>query len=101
SRDAEASDGWVPWTVVLQREALGAVPIRVRYDLKPQEERLSRSLSVSPLRRLESPGKVPGTTIAPAGVSGEITVRKDRALSVAARGSPELESIDVRELTLL
>lgn len=101
SRDPEASDGWVTWTVVLQREAIGPVPIRVRYDLTPKEEGLSRSLTVSPLRVLESPGKAPGTTIVPAAVSGEITVRKDRALSVAARSGPELEAIDVRELTLL
>jgi hypothetical protein len=101
SRASDASDGWVAWTVVLQRDVTGAVPIRVRYDLKPAERDKRRTVTVSPLRVLETPGKTAGSAaIIPAAVSGELTVRKDRSLSVVSRGD-DLEPIDVRELTLL
>jgi hypothetical protein len=105
SRADAAEDGWVAWTVVMQRELTGRVPIRVRYDLKPEQKDKTAQIAVEPLRVLDAPGKTDaGPRIAPAAVSGEITVRKDRSLSVSARtdaSGDALEPIDVRELTLL
>jgi hypothetical protein len=101
SRADEASDGWVTWTVVLQREVTGAVPLRVRYDLKPEESDKRKTMTVSPLRVVDSPGKGAGAAaVVPAVAAGEITVEKDNALSVTAKAD-DLEPIDVRELTLL
>jgi hypothetical protein len=101
SRADEVEEGWVVWTVVMQRDVSAHVPIRVRYDLKPEQKDRRAEISVEPLRVLETPGKTAeAPAIVPAAVSGEIMVQKDRALSVSAQGD-ELEPIDVRELTLL
>jgi hypothetical protein len=101
SRADAAEDGWVTWTVVMQREVTGRIPIRVRYDLKPDQKERIAEISIQPLRVLDSPGKTDAAPpIVPAAVSGEIMVKKDRSLSVSARGD-NFEPIDVRELTLL
>jgi hypothetical protein len=101
SRADAAQDGWVAWTVVMQRELTGRIPLRVRYDLKPEETNKVAEIAVEPLRVLDAPGKTDAAgAIIPAAVSGEIAVQKDRALSVSAKGD-DLEPIDVRELTLL
>jgi hypothetical protein len=85
----------------MQRELTGRIPIRVRYDLKPEQKDRVTEIEVQPIRVLDAPGKTADSPrITPAAVSGEITVQKDRSLSVAARGD-DLEPIDVRELTLL
>ncbi|HEY2251135.1 MAG TPA: hypothetical protein VGH74_08750, partial [Planctomycetaceae bacterium] len=104
-----AEDGWVVWTIVMQREMTGRIPIRVRYDLKPEQKDKVTQVDVQPVRVLSIPGKTAvAAALEPAAVSGEITVQKDRSLSVAARkeegaddGAGSLEPIDVRELTLL
>jgi hypothetical protein len=105
SRADSAEDGWVAWTVVMQRELTGRVPIRVRYDLKPEQKDKTARIAVEPVRVLDAPGKTDASPrIAPAAVSGEIAVQKERSLSVLARtdeGADALEPIDVRELTLL
>jgi hypothetical protein len=101
SRADSAEDGWVAWTVIMQREVTGRVPIRVRYDLKPDQKNNVTEIAVRPLRVLDSPGKTEGAPpIVPAAVSGEIMVKKDRSLSVSAKAD-SFEAIDVRELTLL
>lgn len=101
SRAEAAEDGWVAWTVVMQRELTGRIPIRVRYDLKPEQKDKITNIAVEPVRVLDTPGKTEASPrIVPAAVSGEITVQKDRSLSVSAKGE-DFEAIDVRELTLL
>ncbi len=101
SRADSAEDGWVAWTVIMQREVTGRIPIRVRYDLKSDQKNNVSQIAVSPVRVLESPGKIDGAPpIVPAAVSGEIMVKKDRSLSVSAKGE-SFEAIDVRELALL
>ncbi|HEY3965744.1 MAG TPA: hypothetical protein VGM05_14395 [Planctomycetaceae bacterium] len=101
SRADAAEDGWVVWTVVTQREVTGRVPLRVRYDLKPEQTDKIRKIAVEPVRVLDTPGKTAdAAAIVPAGISGELTVLKDRSLSVEASGD-DFEPIDVRELTLL
>lgn len=109
SRADAAEDGWVVWTVVMQREMTGRIPIRVRYDLKSEQKDKVALVAVQPVRVLSVPGKTADApVIEPAAVSGEITVQKDRSLSVSARKNDgadgdagTLEPIDVRELTLL
>jgi hypothetical protein len=102
SRADAADDGWVAWRVVMQREMTGRIPIRVRYDLKPEQQENVTQIAIEPVRVLDSPGKTDAAPpVVPAAVSGEIMVQKDRALSVSARGEDQLEPIDVRELTLL
>ena len=101
SRAAEATDGWVVWTVVLQREVVGPLVLRVRYDLKPTDEGKGARVSIMPLRALETPGRTEGApVITTASISGEIVVQKDRQLSLTA-SAEGLEPIDVRELTQL
>ncbi len=101
SRADAAEDGWVVWTVVTQREVTGRVPLRVRYDLKPEQNDKIRKITVEPIRVVDTPGKAADAApIVPAGISGELTVLKDRSLSVEAQGD-DFEPIDVRELTLL
>jgi hypothetical protein len=101
SRAEAAEDGWVVWTVVTQREVTGRVPLRVRYDLKPEVKDKMRQILIDPVRVLDAPGKTADApAIVPAAISGELTVLKDRALSVEASGD-DFEAIDVRELTLL
>jgi hypothetical protein len=100
SRADEATDGWVTWTVVLQREMTGSVPLRVRYDLKPEETDKKKTMTISPLRVVDSPGKGAGAAaVVPAALAGEVIVEKDNALSVTAKAD-DFEPIDVRELTL-
>jgi hypothetical protein len=107
SRAESAEDGWVVWTVVMQRELTGRISLRVRYDLKPDQKDKVANVAVQPVRVLPIPGKnADASTINPAAVSGEITVQKDRSLSVSAstgdgERAGDLEPIDVRELTLL
>ncbi len=105
SRAEPAEDGWVVWTIVMQREITGRIPIRVRYDLKADQKDKVSLVAVQPVRVLSIPGKTAAApAVEPAAVSGEITVQKDRSLSVSARtddGGGDLEPIDVRELTLL
>jgi hypothetical protein len=109
SRAEAAEDGWVVWTVVMQREITGRIPIRVRYDLKADQKDKIAQVAVQPVRVLSIPSKTADApAVEPAAVSGEITVQKDRSLSVSAQrvdgadeGGGDLEPIDVRELTLL
>ena len=87
SRADAAEDGWVTWTVIMQREVTGRIPIRVRYDLKPEQKDNVAQIAVQPVRILDAPGKTDAAPrIVPAAVSGEIMVQKDRSLSVSAKG---------------
>jgi hypothetical protein len=127
TKDEEAVDGWVTWTVVMQRDVLGQQKFEVSYDLKPKTEDApadaaqesddassekkddgdtagaTRDYAVQAIRALGLSADAKRTgEVTLSQVSGEIAVLKDRALSVTA--SPlgdEFEAIDVRELTLL
>ena len=123
SRAEEAVDGWVVWTVVMQREVLGTHRFEVRYDIAVDEEAkpdaaketdkaadskegspmLLKDLVVKPLKVLgldEKDSKA--GEVALAGITGEISVSKDRALAVtAASEGAEIEPIDVRQLAML
>lgn len=104
SRSAEAVDGFVTWTVVLQREALGHVRLRLTYDLAPQAGAdTSQTYRAGLVRVLEpfdsADADVRKRTIPVSRLTGEVTARKDKALSVAVTATGgDVEPIDVREL---
>ena len=102
SKAEQAENGWVTYTVVLQRELTGTFGLKVRYDLKPATAKGNQlTATIQPLRVLPAPGKTAELPpVTPASVYGEVLVQHDQALSVAAQAG-ELESIDVRELTRL
>lgn len=96
---AEPENEWVTWTIVMQRELTGAVPLKLKYDLKPERQQTTSAFSVKPVRVLSSPGKS-GEIPIPA-IKGEFTVLKDRSLSVTSTADAVLEAIDVRDLQAL
>ncbi len=105
SRAATAVDGWVAWTVVMQREVLGAQPFEITYDLAPGKgsEANSEIATIEAIRVLDPYEKSDGPTgqrdVTVSRTIGELTVVKDRALSVSAIASGgDVEPVDVREL---
>lgn len=105
SRAAQAVDGWVTWTVVMQREVLGSQPFEITYDLNPtiDAEAKSEKSVVEVIRVLDPYDKADGPQgkrdITVSRTIGEMTVLKDRALSVSTTASGgDAEPIDVREL---
>ncbi len=108
SRAAAAVEGWVTWTVVLQRDVVGNVPFKVTYDLpipgdadgKAQTLTVPTLRIVDPFEAAENDARRRSITVAR--IAGEATVKKDRVLSVAAMATGgDVEPIDVRELTRL
>lgn len=107
----KAVDGWVTWTIILQREAVGDVPFEITYDLKPAEgaekkagATLSWQQELNPVRAVGLPGdgESKAGKVDLADVYGEVTVQKDKALTVSADVAGDaLEAIDPRELSLL
>ena len=105
SREAAAVDGWVTWTVVMQREVLGNQRFEIKYDLVPQAGAAANkeNATVEAIRVLDPYDKTDGPLgkreITVSRTIGEMTVVKDRALSVAATATGgDSEPIDVREL---
>lgn len=99
---APAKDGWVEWTVVMQREVLGTQRFAISYDQKPEQvagakDRKIIVQAVRPLGYVKGEAKTPLSQ-----VSGELTITKDDSLAVSAQATGgDVEPIDVRELTLL
>ncbi|MDA0835214.1 MAG: hypothetical protein O2955_10160 [Planctomycetota bacterium] len=104
SKANTAVDGWVNWTVVLQRDYVGSVPLEITYDINAKTKQGEpASLTYAPIRVQDSPAKEgKSKRVAVSRIAGEIAVLKDRALSVSAKASTAtLEPIDIRELRLL
>ena len=108
SRDEAAVDGWVTWTVVMQREVLGTQPFEIKYDLVPTAGggANKENTTVEAVRVLDPYDKTDGPQgkrdITVSRTIGELTVVKDRALSVSATATGgDAEPIDVRELQYL
>jgi len=103
----EAEDGWVTWTVTMQRDVIGRHRFQVTWDLKPEtaDEKAaaaSSSTTIETVRVLGLTEDDADTPVELSDVLGEIVVQKDRALSVSATTLDDgLEVIDVRELSLL
>ena len=113
----KAVDGWLTWTVILPREAIGDVPFEITYDLKTATNgadasakkegkggpMLSWEQTVLPVKALGLAGEESKAgKVELADVYGEITVLKDKSLTVTAETSgDDLEAIDPRELSLV
>jgi hypothetical protein len=81
-------DGWTEWTIVLHSETLGDVAFTATYDQPLSLQNDRAQLLLQPIR-------VPGADRE----TGQITIHKDRVLSVEATPTG-LEEIDPRELSL-
>ncbi|HET6425709.1 MAG TPA: hypothetical protein VFG20_18610, partial [Planctomycetaceae bacterium] len=108
SRAEQVIDGWVTWTVVLQRDVVGNVPFRITYDKPLPEDSEGKAQTISvPLIRIADPFEAAEKdarrrSITVARIAGEATVKKDRVLSVSSTATGgDAEPIDVRELTRL
>ncbi len=108
SRATAAVEGWVTWTVVMQRDVLGSQPFEITYDLAPTAEADGKTEKsaiqaiqvVDPYDKADGPQGKRDITVSR--TIGEMTITKDRALSVsAAANGGDAEPIDVRELQQL
>lgn len=111
----EAVDGWVTWTITMQRDVIGQHRFQLTWDAKPSDaagddEPAAEDAQSGTSEIVFQTARVLGLDgsdekkreVALSNVSGEIVVTKDRSLSVSARSLDEsLEAIDVRELLLL
>ena len=113
---AEAVDGWVTWTVVMQQEVTGLQSFLVTFDLKREaeadaeeakEEQLaegaakpaSGEVSVELVRVIGLDEIAGRPAVVMSAIQGEVVVLKDRALAVSAKATGgDVEPIDVREL---
>lgn len=111
-------DGWVTWTVVMQRPVVGTQRFSVTYDIRAPEaaadanaaaadtgadaDAQSDEIAVELLRPLPAPAPEGGEAVPISQLRGEAAVTKDQSLAVAAEAQGgDVETIDVRELTLL
>lgn len=108
SRAAAAVDGWVTWTVVMQRDVLGVQPFEVLYDVTPEggAAATKQTATIDAIRVLNPYEKTEGAAgkrdVTVSRIIGEMTVVKDRALSVSTTvNGGDAEPIDVRELQFL
>ncbi len=96
----EPVDGWVTWTIVMQRERTGPVAFRLTWDLKSEENEATKGASRETLLQPPRPLDLDKDNI-----TGEIVIRKDRSLEVRTPDPEQqdegLERIDVRELRLI
>jgi hypothetical protein len=115
---AEAVDGWVTWTVVMQQEVTGLQSFLVTFDLKREAEPdaegaegeppaedtakpASGEMSVELVRVIGLDELAGRPAVVMSAIQGEVVVLKDRALAVATMATGgDVEPIDVRELQL-
>ena len=113
---SEPQDGRVTWTIEMQREVVGLLRLALTYDLQsasPDEDAgeddgdaaddaATDEIGVSLVRPLPAP-EVDGRAAVPLSrVRGEVAVRHESSLAVAATAAGgDIEPIDVRELSLL
>ncbi len=118
----KAVNGWVPWTVVLQRDLLGSQTFRITYrltkeDLSSPEQKGDETPEktepdhpprqtvwtialIRPDGKPADPGKENAVPLSQ--VRGELSIANDRTLSISADASGGgIEPMDIRELTLL
>ena len=104
----EAADGWIIWTILMQRDVVGQQRFEISYELTPGEQSETAAdngykIDVQPPRSLGLDAGNGRQAVELSYVAGEIVVTKDRALSVSAQHDDDdvLEPIDVRELQSL
>ena len=102
----DPEDGWVTWTIVMQRELIGPVAFDVSWDLKTgdaegaeatTETASGTTVTIHPPQALDLDND---------NITGEVVIQKDDALEVKWPAHDKLadaglEFIDVRELRLL
>ncbi|HIE97395.1 MAG: hypothetical protein ABGZ23_18395 [Fuerstiella sp.] len=104
---AEAIDGWVTWTLVLQNEVTGTVKLAADWDVPIQElddTTQTQSLTLEPVRVLTPYSEEQGDKrkVSLTQTRGEIRLLRHESLSITADGEGEtMEQIDIRELELL
>lgn len=116
---SDPADGWVTWTVVMQRPVVGTQRFLVTYDIRSAEEDAeagdadagdgdadagaeSDEIAVELLRPLAAPAPEGGEVVPISQLRGEVAVTKDQSLAVTAKAEGgDAEEIDVRELALL
>ena len=118
---SDPEDGWVTWTVVMQREVLGTLRLSVTYDLKSEESgaddaeadaadgeedetesSASDEIVISLFKPLPTPAAEGREEVQLSRLRGEAVVTRDETLSVAASAEGgDVEAIDIRELVLL
>lgn len=110
-----AENGWVPWTVVMQRKVVGLQGLRIIYRINrdapaaagaavpPPAEAGSVGRELPLIRPQGKPETSDGVAAVPlTQLKGEVRIVKERSLSVTAEASGgDVEPIDVRELTLM
>lgn len=101
---AEPAEDWVVWTVETQREVLGAQRFLITYDLPADGDENENETEqvlhlIRPLGLVDAEGAV---QTALSSSPGEVVVKKERSLSISARGQGGgMEMIDLRELQRL
>jgi hypothetical protein len=121
-----AANGWVPWTIVLQRDVVGTQRINVTYRLTREGAAVNEAAPVAAaeddaaasddadatpaanavaiqlLRVLGRPVVADKPEVALTSLEGEVRVELERSLSVSAEATGgDVEPIDIRELTLV
>lgn len=106
---AQAENGWVTWTLVLQDETTGSIQLGVDWDItlkKPEggEAASEQSLTVEPPRVLApfTEEQAKRRRVVLTETRGEIRLLRHESLSITADSQGETtEAIDVRELELM
>ncbi|MBL8852147.1 MAG: hypothetical protein JNG89_20915 [Planctomycetaceae bacterium] len=113
----DPQDGWVTWTIVMQREVVGTLRLSLTYDIQspaaaeaPAAEDAADAAAAAPadqiavqlVRPLPAPESNGRAAVPLSRIRGEVSVQHEASLAVGATASGgDIETIDVRELTLL
>ena len=121
----KAENGWVTWTITLQREVTGTYRFKVSYDLKPKvlgaDDDAAKKDDEKPVAKKPADPNRPSLSVVQvaralgldgsdakkrevelSSVFGEVVVDKSRALAIETTKLDDgLEAIDVRELSLM
>ncbi len=110
---SDPADGWVTWTVVMQRDVIGLLRLSATYDIKSADTGdagadeaadgpATDELAVSLLQPLAAPASGGRPEVPVSRIRGEAAIQHEPALSVTATAAGgDVEPIDPRELTLL
>lgn len=103
----EPQNGWVTWTIVMQRDVVGVLRLALTYDLQPAANDAPAAppadqIVVQLVRPLPAPAASNRAEVPLSRVHGEVAVQHEASLAVAATAAGgDIEPIDVRELSLL
>jgi len=121
---SDPADGWVTWTIVMQREVIGTLRLKLTYDIQapaaapdaaaaaPAADAAAAdgtpatppadAINVQLVRPLPAPESNGRAAVPLSRIQGEVAVEHEASLAVnATAAGGDIEPIDVRELTLL